>query len=81
MAVPTALNSQITDSVTQTNTEVVALSPAVAMGNFYVATSDALSLAAHNATLAQQQGNIIFEASTLVGVSLLYKVGGKIAGT
>ena len=53
MAAPTYLNSQITDSVTQANTEVLGTSPAVAMGNLFVVTSQALSNAAHNATTSQ----------------------------
>ncbi|WP_179139439.1 RebB family R body protein, partial [Azospirillum brasilense] len=33
MAFPTAVNSQITDSVAQSNVQVVGSSPAIAMGN------------------------------------------------
>lgn len=74
MAFPTSVNSQITDAVTQTNVEVLATSPAVAMGNLYQATSQALSNAAHNATYVQQQTNIMAQAATTMGVSLLYSL-------
>lgn len=66
MAFPTAVNSQITDSVTQTGN-----APAVAMGNLFVATSQALANAAHNATNAQQQSYVTAQAATTAGVSTL----------
>ncbi|MCL1051846.1 RebB family R body protein [Shewanella abyssi] len=74
MAFPTAVNSQITDSVTQVNVEVLGTAPAIAMGNLFQATSQALANAAHNATTAQQQANITAQAVTTAGVSLLYSV-------
>ncbi len=74
MAFPTSVNSQITDSVTQANTKVLGDSPAMAMGNFYVATSQALSTAAHNASFAQQQSWVSMQAATTMGVSNLYSV-------
>lgn len=74
MAFPTAINSQITDSITQVNTKVLGDSPAIAMGNLFVATSQALSNAAHNATTAQQQTVITAQAATTQGVSTLYSV-------
>lgn len=74
MAFPTAVNSQITDSVTQANTKVLGDAPAVAMGNLYQATAQALSNAAHNATTGQQQMNITAQAATTQGVSTLYAI-------
>lgn len=74
MAFPTAVNNQITDSVTQANTQVVAISPAVAMGNLYQATAQALANAAHNATMAQQQMFVTAQAATTAGVALLYSL-------
>lgn len=64
MAFPTAVNSQITDAVTQTNVKVVGDAPAMALGNLYQATAQALANAAHNATSAQQQANVLAEAVT-----------------
>jgi hypothetical protein len=68
MAFPTAVNSQITDSVSQVNTKVLGDAPAIAMGNLFVATSQALSNAAHNATNNQQQSYVTMQASTTQGV-------------
>jgi hypothetical protein len=72
MASPTSINSQITDSVTQANVEVLGVSPAVAMGNLYQAIAQALANAAHNATMAQQQMYVVAQAATTAGVNLIY---------
>jgi hypothetical protein len=74
MAFPTAVNSQITDSVTQANTKVLGDAPAVAMGNLYQATAQALANAAHNATSAQQNAVITAQAATTQGVATLYSI-------
>ncbi|WP_044559707.1 RebB family R body protein [Azospirillum sp. B4] len=74
MAFPTAVNSQITDSVSQVNTAVLGDAPAVAMGNLFVATSQALSNAAHNATNNQQQSYVTMQTSTTQGVSTLLSI-------
>jgi hypothetical protein len=74
MAYPTAVNDQITDSVTQSNLQVLAASPSIAMGNLYQATAQALANAAHNATNAQQQMYVAAQAATTMGVALLYSV-------
>jgi predicted lipoprotein with Yx(FWY)xxD motif len=72
MAFPTSVNNQITDSVTQANVEVLGVSPAVAMGNLYQATAQALANAAHNATNAQQQSYVTAQAATTVSATTLY---------
>lgn len=74
MAYPTSVNSQITDSVTQANVKVLGDAPAMAMGNLFQATAQALSNAAHNATSAQQQANIMAQAATTMGVATLYSI-------
>ncbi|WP_029015148.1 RebB family R body protein [Niveispirillum irakense] len=74
MAFPTSVNNQITDSVTQSNVQVVGAAPAVAMGNLYQATAQALANAAHNATMAQQQMYVTAQAATTAGVALLYSL-------
>jgi len=74
MAYPTAVNDQITDSITQANTKVLGDAPAMAMGNLYQATAQALSLAALNATNAQQQSNMSAQATTTMGVTTLYSI-------
>lgn len=80
MAFPTSVNSQITDSVTQTNTKVVGDSPAVATSNLYLATSQALGNAAHNATNNQQQSYVTMQAATTQGVSSLLTIGTTVTG-
>ncbi|CAM3829520.1 MULTISPECIES: RebB family R body protein [Vibrio] len=75
-----AVNAQITDSVTQVNTKVVGETPAMAMGNLLMSTSHALSNAAHNATSAQQQGQITMQAATVQGVNSLMSVGSAVIG-
>jgi len=74
MAFPTSVNDQITDSVTQANVKVLADAPAVALGNLFQATAQALSNAAHNATTAQQQTSITAQAATTQGVATLYSI-------
>jgi 4-hydroxyphenylpyruvate dioxygenase-like putative hemolysin len=74
MAFPTSANDQITDSVTQSNLQVLADAPAMAVGNLYQATAQALGNAAHNATTAQQQTNVQAQAATTQGVALLYSL-------
>jgi hypothetical protein len=64
MAFPTSVNDQITDAVTQGNVSVLGDAPAVAMANLYQAVAQALANAAHNATSAQQQNNILAQAAT-----------------
>ncbi|WP_431257269.1 RebB family R body protein [Roseateles chitinivorans] len=80
MAFPTSVNSQITDSVTQANVQVLGTSPAIAMGNLYQATAQALANAAHNATLAQQQMYVTAQAATTMGVTLLYSLDTSATG-
>jgi hypothetical protein len=74
MAFPTSVNSQITDAVTQANVKVLGDAPAIALGNLYQATAQALANAAHNATSAQQQAAIAAQAATTMGVTQLYSV-------
>lgn len=77
---PTTVNAQVTDSVTQINTKVVGETPAMAMGNLLMSTSHALSNTAHNATAAQQQGQMTMQAATVQGVNSLMSVGSAIIG-
>ncbi len=74
MAFPTAVNDQITDSVTQANTKVLGDAPAVAVGNLYQATAQALANAAHNATNAQQQSYVTAQSATTMGVATMYSI-------
>ncbi len=74
MAFPTSVNSQITDAVTQANVKVLGDAPAVAMGNLYQATAQAISNAAHNATTSQNESNVTAQAATTMGVATLYSL-------
>ena len=74
------VNEQITDSVTQVNTKVVGETPAMAMGNLLMSTSQALGNAAHNATSVQQQAQITMQAATVQGVNSLMSIGGSVVG-
>jgi hypothetical protein len=74
MAFPTSVNNQVTDSVTQANTSVLGDAPAVAMGNLFVATGQALSNAAHNATNNQQQSYVTMQTSTTQAVATLLAI-------
>ena len=77
MALPTAVNSQTTDSVTQVNTTVVGESPGVATANLDIATSQALANAAHNSALNQQQSFTIMQTSTVQGIIGLFTAGAQ----
>ncbi len=74
------VNEQVTDSVTQVNTKVVGETPAMAMGNLLMATSQALGNSAHNATAAQQQAQITMQAATVQGVNSLMSIGSSVIG-
>ncbi len=62
MAFPTAVNSQITDAVTQANVKVLADAPAMDMGSIYQTLAHALGIAMENATANQQSANQVAQA-------------------
>ena len=64
MAIPTAVNGQITDAVTQSNVSVLGSAPAEALGSLFLATAHAQGLAAANAVAAQQQAFTMAQAVT-----------------
>lgn len=71
MAFPTSVNDQITDSVTQSNTKVVAEAPAMALSSLYQANAHALSLSFENAVSNQQEMNTLDSAVTTSCVNSL----------
>ena len=81
MAFPTAVNSQITDAVSLANSKVLTDAPAIALGNLYQATAQAVGLAMANATNAQQQANTTVQAATTQGVALLYGIDTAATGS
>jgi hypothetical protein len=74
MSFPTIVNGQVTDAVTQVNTKAPGDSPGMAMGNFFMATTQALANAAHNATNNQPQSYIMVQAATTKGMATLYVI-------
>ena len=64
MAFPTALNTQITDAVSQANVKVLADAPAQATAALYQAMASAAGRAAQNAVTNQQNGNGLDSAAT-----------------
>ncbi len=69
-----AVNSQITDSVSQVNTKVLGDAPAIAMGNLFAATSQALANAAHNATNNQQQAYVVGQAAATEAIATMMSI-------
>lgn len=68
------VNSQITDSVTQSNAKVLADAPAMAMGSLYQTMAHSLGILMENSVTAQQNMNILGQAATTQGVNLIYSV-------
>lgn len=62
MAFPTALNSQITDAVTQSNVKVIGESPAIALGSLYQTVAHAASIAGQNLVTQQQNAHNLSQA-------------------
>lgn len=77
MAQPTAVNSQITDAVTQTSVKVLGEAPAMALSSVYQSMAHSLGLMFQNAVAAQQQQNTLAQAATTQGVVLLYRAVGS----
>jgi hypothetical protein len=75
----TTLNDQITDAIAQPNVKTLGDAPAMAMGSLLQASSQALANAAYNGTEADQQSNILFQATTTQGVAVLYATDGGLA--
>ncbi len=74
MAIPTAVNGQITDAVTQTNVKVLGDAPAMAMGTVFQSVAHSTGILYENATSSQQQLAIAAQASTNQGVIQIYSV-------
>ncbi len=74
MADPTAVNDQITDSVTQSNVEVLANAPALALSHLYQSMAYSTGLSFQNAVSNQQRLNVIGQAAAIQGVNLLYSL-------
>jgi Killing trait len=65
------VNPIITDAVTQTNVEVLANAPSMAMGSLYQTIGNSVAMAAANAVYAQQQANVTYQSASTMGVKEL----------
>ena len=74
MAFPTAVNSQITDAVTQANVKVLGEAPAMAMGQIYQSLAHSTGLLFENAVNTQQQQTMLAQAAANQGVIQIYSV-------
>ena len=74
MAQPTAMNSQITDAVTQSNVKVLGDSPAMAMGAVFQSLAHSTGILYENAVSSQQQLAIAAQAATNQGVIQVYSI-------
>ena len=74
MADITAVNGQITDSVSQANVEVLGSSPAVSLGAVYQSLGHSTGIMFENAVGAQQQLAIAGQTATNQGVIQIYTV-------
>lgn len=74
MAFPTAVNDQITDSITQSNVKVIGEAPAFAMGSLYQSLAHSTGILFENAVAAQQQQNTLAQAAANQGVMQIYSV-------
>jgi len=74
MADVTAINSQITDAVTQSNVKVLGDSPAMAMGAVFQSLAHSTGILYENAVSSQQQLAIAAQAATNQGVIQVYSI-------
>lgn len=75
MALPTPVNGQITDAITQANLSVAGNAPAVALANLYLGAAQSMAALLQNAVLAQQQDAVTAQAATARSVA--YLLGGQ----
>lgn len=74
MAMPTPVNGQITDSVTQANVEVLGTAPSMGMGSIYQSLGHSTGIMFENAVGSQQQLAIAAQAATNQGVIQIYSI-------
>lgn len=81
MAIPTLVNGQITDSVTQSNLAVLGNAPAIAMSTVYQSMAHSMGLMFQNSVQAQQYAAISSQAATNQGVIHLYSAASMAGAT
>lgn len=72
MALRTAVNSRITDAVTQSNLATLGLGPSIAMGSVFQSLAHSLSIMFQNSVQAQAQMAMTGQAAAVQGVLRLY---------
>lgn len=70
---PEMVNGAVVDSVTISNTKVLAEAPAMAMGSLYQTIGNSVAMAAANAVYAQQQANVGYQSASTLGVTKLFE--------
>jgi len=81
MATLPGVNPHILDSVTSSNMLVNGNASAQASALLYQSMAHTAGLAAMNAVTMQQQSNLIHQATTTMGVNLIYALGGISSGS
>ncbi|SMF10032.1 Killing trait domain-containing protein [Tistlia consotensis] len=74
MAIPTAVNGQITDAVTQSNVKVLGDAPAMAMGAIFQSLGHSTGILFENAVSSQQMLGVCAQAATNQGVIQIYSI-------
>lgn len=74
MALPTAVNGQISDSVTQSGLSVLGNAPAMAMSAIYQSLAHSTGILYENSVMAQKMATISAQAATNLGVMQIYSV-------
>ena len=75
MALPTPVNGQITDAVSQGNVTVLASAPAMAMSSIYQSAAHSIGILYQNSVQAQMAASISAQAATNQGVMQIYAAG------
>ena len=68
------VNDQITDAVTQSNVQVVADGPAIAMGSIFQTMAHSTGILLQNGVAAAQQQNALSQAAANQGVMQIYSL-------
>jgi hypothetical protein len=72
MANSTAVNTQVTDTVSQTTVMTLGESPAMAISLLYQSVAQALGNTANNATVLQQQGSTVTMAVAGTACAIIF---------
>ena len=79
MALPTPVNGQITDAVTQASVHTLGMAPAMAMGAVYQSIAHSTGILYQNTVNQQQQAAISAQAATNQGVIQIYSMNSMAA--